>query len=220
MSSRNSNVPSWLFSLLIYSHLIPLNYSYCENDCSGHGICTDNDLCRCFVGSDGTPLWITGDCSLRTCPRGLAWISTEAVRANDVHPLIECSNKGICDREHGECTCFPGYEGIACERSSCPNECSGRGVCYTQKQLADEASRVYRSPWDANKITGCFCDFGFRGPDCSLVECPSGADIMKGHGAEQGRDCSGRGICDYTSGRCQCFTGYSGIQCQNQAILM
>jgi hypothetical protein len=86
--------------------------------------------------------------------RGLAWIASEAFRANDVHPLVECSNKGICDREHGDCACFRGYEGVACERSSCPNECSGRGICYTLKQFADEAGRVYRAPWDANKITG------------------------------------------------------------------
>lgn len=76
------------------------------------------------------------------------------VRSNDVHPLVECSNRGYCDREYGECVCFPNYEGIACERSTCPNDCSGTGMCYTQKQLADEAGRVYRSPWDAHKTTG------------------------------------------------------------------
>merc|ERR1712224_1091490 len=26
--------------------------------------------------------------------------------------------------------------GIACERTSCPNDCSDRGICYTQKQRA------------------------------------------------------------------------------------
>jgi hypothetical protein len=151
--------------------------------------------------------------------RGYAWVG-EVVKANDVHPLVECSNRGVCDRDQGECVCYANFEGVACERSSCPNDCSGTGICYTQKQLADEAGRVYRTPWDAYKITGCLCDFGFRGPDCSRVECPSGPDVLKGPGAAAGRDCSGRGICDYDSGMCSCFEGYSGLQCQNQAIMM
>ena len=36
------------------------------------------------------------------------------------------------------------------------------------KILAEKAGRVYETPWDAMKIWGCYCDKGFRGPDCSL----------------------------------------------------
>merc|ERR1712216_469168 len=54
--------------------------------------------------------------------------------------------------------------------------------------------------WDANKHVGCVCDLGARGPDCSLEECPSGSDVLLGKGNNFGRDCSGRGICDYSSG--------------------
>jgi hypothetical protein len=46
--------------------------------------------------------------------------------------------------------------------------CNGRGVCLSMKQLAERAGRVYKKPWDANKIWGCVCDPGWRGPDCSL----------------------------------------------------
>merc|ERR1712146_673055 len=56
----------------------------------------------------------------------------------------------------------------SCERTVCPNDCSGRGICYTQKQLASEAGKTYTSPWDAMKHVGCVCDLGYRGPDCSL----------------------------------------------------
>jgi hypothetical protein len=34
--------------------------------------------------------------------------------------------------------------------------------------LAEQAGRLYTEPWDAMKIYGCYCDLGFRGPDCSL----------------------------------------------------
>ena len=86
----------------------------------------------------------------------------------------------------------------------CPNDCSGRGVCLTQKVLASTHGAIYDTPWDAEKHLGCKCDTGYRGPDCSQKECPSGDDILGGAGAAQGRDCSGRGICDYTLGLCQC----------------
>jgi hypothetical protein len=72
--------------------------------------------------------------------------------------------------------CYPNYEGIACERSICPNRCSDAGVCFTQKQLAAEASRTYTTPWDATKQVGCVCDLGRRGPDCSL--CKSSVDLL------------------------------------------
>jgi hypothetical protein len=73
--------------------------------------------------------------------------------------------------------------------------------------------------WDHDKEMGCKCDLGYRGPDCGLQECPSGTDVLSGSGNEKGRDCSGRGTCDYTSGTCKCFTGYFGTRCQSQTVL-
>jgi hypothetical protein len=32
------------------------------------------------------------------------------------------------------------------------------------------------------KHVGCVCDLGYRGPDCSLEECPSGPDVLLGDG--------------------------------------
>lgn len=51
------------------------------------------------------------------------------------------------------------------------------------------------------------------------VECPSGPDVLKGFGNEAGRDCSGRGLCDYSSGICSCFHGYYGTKCEYQTVL-
>uniref|UniRef100_A0A7S0SS37 EGF-like domain-containing protein n=1 Tax=Chromulina nebulosa TaxID=96789 RepID=A0A7S0SS37_9STRA len=205
------------FSILLLL-LITYIYCNCPNGCSGHGSCGSNDKCTCYTRIDGDPAWTYADCSGRTCPKAIAWVG-EVSNTNDAHPLTECSNKGTCDRKTGQCICYPNYDGIACDRTICPNRCSESGVCFTEYQLASEAGRTYSTPWDANKYVGCVCDLGRRGPDCSLLECPSGADVLGGYGNETGRDCSGRGICDYSSGICGCFHGYYGHRCEYQTVL-
>ena len=190
---------------------------YCPNECSGHGTCIDNDRCDCVRSRDGQVAWTGNDCSYRACPLGIAWVG-EVVSANNLHPLVECSNAGDCDRTRGLCVCYLGFEGVACQRTECPNNCNGLGICYTQKQLAENAGAVYNSVWDASKQVGCVCDVGYRGPDCSLIECPSGKDINGGPGNSAGRDCSGRGTCDYSRGVCSCFLGFYGRSCQYQVF--
>ena len=90
------------------------------------------------------------------------------VGKNDAHGLVECSAQGLCDRKTGQCHCFDNYDGTACERTVCPNECSGHGVCKSQEEMAHAAGTSYTLPWDAKKLFGCVCDLGYRGPDCSL----------------------------------------------------
>merc|ERR1719262_2089801 len=91
------------------------------------------------------------------------WGTTEQypnADANEGHFYMECSNKGICDRKSGTCDCFDGYEGTACVRASCPNDCSGHGTCESIKELA------------------CKCDPVYYGADCSLKKCKYGVDPL------------------------------------------
>lgn len=94
---------------------------------------------------------------------------------------MECSNKGKCDRSSGECQCYDGYDGVACQRASCPgypNSCSGHGVCKTIRQLAAaDHGNVYQL-WDKDMTMGCECDAGYGGPDCSLRQCKYGVDPL------------------------------------------
>ena len=98
--------------------------------------------------------------------------------------------------------------------------CSGHGFCLPMKELAKRWGRVYDSPWDSVKLWGCVCDAGYRGPTCELRECPSNGDPLGGLGSESGRDCSGRGKCDYGSGECYCFSGYHGDACDKITVLI
>lgn len=55
-----------------------------------------------------------------------SWLGLSAA-GFDSHPDTECSSAGICNRRDGECECFEGYTGAACQRRTCIQDCSGRG---------------------------------------------------------------------------------------------
>jgi len=100
------------------------------------------------------------------------------VLSNTAHYYMECSNKGLCDRKTGECECFDGYDGAACQRASCPNSCSGHGTCESISDLASaEFGNIY-ALWDADVTMGCACDAGYNGADCSLRSCKYGVDPL------------------------------------------
>merc|ERR1711988_1289128 len=97
------------------------------------------------------------------------------------HYYMECSNKGVCDRSTGLCECFDGYDGVACQRASCPGypaSCSGHGVCKSAKQLAEaDGGNVYKL-WNKDATMGCDCDPGYYGADCSQRKCKVGVDPL------------------------------------------
>jgi len=113
-------------------------YGACVDGCSGHGYCGAFDLCSCY------PNWSGTNCGGRVCPYTKAWVDT-AIADNDAHNYAECGNKGDCDGKSGQCKCFEGYEGKGCRRSSCPNDCSGHGICNTMRSLAANN----HCPWDS-----------------------------------------------------------------------
>jgi hypothetical protein len=125
----------------------------------------------------------------------------------EAHFYSECSNKGLCDRELGQCVCFDGYTGSSCQRTECPNACSGHGVCRTVEEIAAnrlnykktdnfagntyyvgvKTAAVYRL-WDMDMAQSCVCDPGYSGADCSQRECPRGDDPLTHRPA----DCGGK----------------------------
>ena len=121
------------------------------SNCNGHGICdTATSKCICYEGwgsvSD-TTLYRSPDCSERTCPSDISWASlpTNPISA---HPIAECSNAGVCDRGTGLCRCSIGYWGNACQKRSCPNDCSGHGRCLSLKQMSRQSDALPLAPND------------------------------------------------------------------------
>jgi hypothetical protein len=117
------------------------------NNCNGHGKCGMGSSCDCFSGwgaSSDITTYRSPDCSARVCPSGLSWGDLPAYSSNPNqivnHQPSECSDKGICNRKSGTCICSEGYEGKACEKMKCPNNCSGHGICMTLSRLARQRS--------------------------------------------------------------------------------
>jgi len=100
---------------------------------------------------------------------------------SEAHFHAECSGKGICERETGQCACFEGYEGEGCTRVACASSteksCSGHGTCHRLKDLykATAAAGGYLA-WDGAKTQQCVCDAGYTGLKCDQRVCPSGDD--------------------------------------------
>ncbi|RYG70340.1 hypothetical protein EON64_00440, partial [archaeon] len=122
----------------------------CPNACSKHGRChSPSRQCECFDGYTGA------DCSLRICPFDRAW-ADKGIQDDNAHRPAECSNKGLCDRTTGLCVCQEGFEGIACERQSCPNNCNGVGECQSMsfyaltKDPGSGSVYAYNNVWDAS----------------------------------------------------------------------
>lgn len=115
-------------------------------NCNGHGKCGLGSTCECFAGwgaSSDITTYRSPDCSARVCPSGLSWGDLPAYSSNSQivnHQPSECSDKGICNRQSGTCICSEGYEGKACEKMKCPNNCSGHGICMTLSRLARQRS--------------------------------------------------------------------------------
>jgi len=163
----------------------------CDNNCSGHGTCMTDEVCSCYDNWGVGLNHDSGDCSDRICPFELAWVDTPDSQGV-FHKYAECAGRGICNRATGECGCFDGYEGKSCQRTTCPNDCSGHGTCEYIEDMTfaanwNDDSLLYfmggeltydYNTWDTRKTRGCVCDATYGDIDCSKRMCPHGNDIL------------------------------------------
>eukprot|EP00611_Tribonema_gayanum_P019721 TRINITY_DN3468_c0_g1_i1.p1 TRINITY_DN3468_c0_g1~~TRINITY_DN3468_c0_g1_i1.p1 ORF type:complete len:419 (-),score=77.72 TRINITY_DN3468_c0_g1_i1:230-1486(-) len=95
----------------------------------------------------------------------------------------------------------------------CPNACSGHGSCSAG---ASAACSCYPN-WQSGEMAG-------EAGDCAERTCPyeiAWADAPGSDGEHhQYAECANKGICDRTSGECNCFAGYEGKACGRMSCPM
>jgi hypothetical protein len=150
-----------------------------------------DDICKCYDNWGVGLSHDSGDCSEMVCPYEIAWVDGPS-KAGLFHKYAECAGRGTCDRATGECVCFDGYEGKACARTSCPNDCSGHGTCqyiedlgfasawndYTPRDFFQDKKTFAYTGWDNRKERACVCDATYGDIDCSKRMCPYGTDVL------------------------------------------
>jgi hypothetical protein len=135
-----------------------------------------------------------------------------------------CSGGGKC--LYSDCECFPGFEGNACEKRSCPVGPQLRGMPFSNDEAHPSAECSGQGVCDYS--TGnCRCEAGFAGYNCGKTQCQN--------------DCNGKGQClslksaatendGYMYNRttvysqwdaemffgCKCEYGFSGVDCSER----
>jgi len=176
----------------------------CPNACSGHGDCGSYDQCLCYRN------WQGADCSLRTCPFGLAHV--DSPKGDLDSSADSLSGPGTTMLLHSTVYLYGTQEQFPNMTTSAGTEledsahyymeCSNKGIC--------------------DRKTGeCDCFDGYDGSSCQRASCPN--------------ECSGHGTCEHiktlaaldsdniydlwdaemTMG-CKCDAGYSGPDCSSK----
>lgn len=169
--------------------------------------CTERCLCyERFGDGDDITRDRSVDCSLTNCAVGIAWADMPLASAPNTRSHLECSNAGLCETQRGECRCFAGFSGDACQRRvSCGDVdqgddlCWGHGQCVTMREIASidhalpltETNFTYgslakrdSSAWDADTMQHCVCDSSWEvGLDRAETQLPEyfESDCSKRH---------------------------------------
>lgn len=124
--------------------------------CSGHGECNEN-VCICEDGYGSVndiAIFKSPKCDQRVCPSGRSWADVPS-SPTEAHRLAECSDAGVCNRDNGQCECFEGYDGDACDHTACIKDCSGHGRCVSLREAAGLANamplRCYSTKYEGSE---------------------------------------------------------------------
>jgi hypothetical protein len=194
--------------------------------------------CVCDAGYSGA------DCTLRTCPRGDDPL-TSGVRYNngdttndvDVYtitfPAASVATKfeiEYTDAQGRKEFGYTEYINIANGGSSDATAATLKNdFTLALRQIGSlQAATVTATPGATHSLAINFLNVGGTSKDRQLVvkyfpqdtgKATAVASTSLTYANTEAVECSNRGLCDYTSGTCACFSGYSGVACEAQNAL-
>lgn len=162
--SEQRSILSFFLQFGILFQLCGYTSAECKNGCSGHGHCSEFDMCLCFKD------WQSNDCSERACPFGVAFVDTPKGDLDGSGSISSPDELVISNSElypYGTWEQYPDMRdsdlNTVDDSAHYYSECSGAGEC--------------------NKKTGeCECAEGFEGHACQHIECPGEEYECSAHG--------------------------------------
>jgi hypothetical protein len=175
----------------------------CPSDCSGHGICVSMETLVDEAAEDYSTQFTLFDNSGATA---VSFGSATMKKYN-----------GWDLRKNFACKCDAGFRGPDCSQQECPSYLDpmkgcGGGSCNFQTGGAWGAIL----PFDVATATAAVDSL----TGTTVIQYSKCANTATGCSSGEQRDCSGRGLCDYETGTCACFSGFYGEACEIQTILV
>ncbi|KAN0042784.1 hypothetical protein ACTA71_012707 [Dictyostelium dimigraforme] len=181
---------------------------YNSKDCNGSAGSCNNQTGVCTCNGQNTGEDCSGtQCSDPTCSGfGTCNIVTGNCECDSLHqgnecslPLVTCPNYNSLECNGGSNTCNNQTGACSCDSLHQGNDCSLPLIqCPTYNSLECNGGSN-----NCNNQTGvCSCDSSHQGNDCSkpYIECLN--------------NCNGQGVCDTTTGKCECISGkFLGEDC-------
>ena len=99
--------------------------------------------------------------------------------------------------------------------------CLNSDFCKVTGATKTSSDGVYKVDSVAGTTTTFYPAYGLPGQNVQQVYTLTKAHLAynDGAGTTEAKSCSGRGLCDDSSGECQCFKGYTGVDCSIQNAL-
>lgn len=134
---------------------------------------------------------------------GYSWslVDPQHESQDGTREYVECSNRGNCAYDRGECECLPGF--TSSDGAGNPGSRNDCGHRYTSNLRVTTTDASYSS-FDNGTVL-------YYDTDGSIVDTTTNCPFVQNVGV-----CSGHGACQLSDNTCDCYDGYTGPACDRR----